>query len=587
MESAAVELLNTLRTQVFASREHRPTVLRSIDAVEDLLRRLSTQLGAYHERMAALDRAIADEIALRRKAEQKQLVLEEQLRLMNMERFGKRSERWKPDETLQAQLFNEIETILASTGPQDMDSAGTADPVPASILSKTPTKKRRQATSDGKGGREKLPADLPREVTIIDLPEDKKVCACGKALVKIGEETSERLAIKPFEYFVEQTVRYVYAPACTCQKSTVTSAPVPLRILPKSIATPSLLALVIAGKFCDAIPFYRQESIMGKRHGIPVSRATMARWAYEVHQQLTPLADLILSRIRRGAVMHMDETRLRVLHENGQKKTGQSWMWCAAGYGAATAVDDRAKKYVYFHYGGSRRKEVADELLGAFQGVLMSDAYSGYDTPSTRRGVTQAACMAHARRYYIKAAKAEPHREAVQRILAHIKSLYAIEAAEADSAPEDRLKVRQKESKLLMESLDTLVKDEYKSALPSSAFGKALSYTINVWERLQVFLDNPLVPIDNNLAENAIRPFAVGRKNWLFNDQDSGADASALFYTLIETARANAMEPMHYLRFLFACLEKFGPSAMPWDRLLPSPDLRPYGDSIGIPYALG
>jgi transposase len=129
--------------------------------------------------------------------------------------------------------------------------------------------------------------------------------------------------------------------------------------------------------------------------------------------------------------------------------------------------------------------------------------------------------------------------------------------------------------------------EQYRTAIPSSTFGTALSYTINVWERLLVYLDNPLVPIDNNLVENAIRPFAVGRKNWLFSDQDAGAEASAVFYTLIETARANTMEPMPYLRFLFVCLEKFGPVVMPWDQLLPTPALRAYGDAIGIPYRLG
>jgi transposase len=592
VERAAVDLLNTLRTLIFAPLSQRSSALQFIDDVEAYMRHVDTQLLSYHtliaeqnRRLVEQDRTIAEEIARRKESEQKQVVLEERLRLLISHRFGKHSEHWKPDEALQAQLFNEIEAIL-QTATEALSAQAVSDA--ATVAAKPTVKKQSAAAVVGHGGREMLPANLPREVTIIDLPEDQKVCApCGNALVKIGEETSERLAIKPFEYYVEKTIRYVYAPLCDCPEQTVTSAPVPQRILPKSVATPSLLAMIIAGKFCDALPFYRQAAILKDRHGIPVSRATMARWAYEVHKQLTPLTDLILTKIRSGSVLHMDETRLRVLHENGKKKDGQSWMWCAAGYGEATPAGDPGGKLIYFHYGGSRSLAVAQALLGTFKGVLMSDAYAAYNTPAARHGITQAACMAHVRRYYIEAAKVQPHNEAIQKVLAYIKELYHVEADQADSRLEDRLEARQKRSKPIMDAFWKYVIEQYRTAIPSSTFGTALSYTINVWERLLVYLDNPLVPIDNNLVENAIRPFAVGRKNWLFSDQDAGAEASAVFYTLIETARANTMEPMPYLRFLFVCLEKFGPVAMPWDQLLPTPALRAYGDAIGIPYRLG
>jgi len=195
--------------------------------------------------------------------------------------------------------------------------------------------------------------------------------------------------------------------------------------------------------------------------------------------------------------------------------------------------------------------------------------------------------MAHVRRKFHDVIKIEPHNLQAQKALAFIAALYGVEREYGEGPPELLLQMRQEKSKPIMNAFWKWITEEARDVLPKSTLGKAIEYAIPLWQRLEVYLDNPLVPIDNNIAENSIRPFAVGRKNWLFFDQADGADASSSYYTLIETARANDMEPMHYLRFLFNCIEHFGLASVPWKNLLPVPELRTYAESIGVPYAMG
>jgi transposase len=402
-------------------------------------------------------------------------------------------------------------------------------------------------------------------------------------LVRIGEDVSERLCIEPARFFVEKTIRPTYGCGCSC--GGIHSSPVPERIIPKSIASPSLLSQILASKFCDALPFYRQANIL-ERDGIEISRATMARWALEAHELLSPLTDLIRSKIRTSPVMNMDETRVRVLHENGETKEGLSWMWCAA---AAIELPQsegshRELKLITYHYAPGRDKEVAEELLAGFTGILMSDAYAAYNEPSRNSGIVQAACMAHVRRKFHDVLKIEKSNRMANEALGYIKALYDIERAYTDKPPNERLKARQEKSVPIMKSFWKWLVAEGGQVRPGSTLGKAISYTIPLWPRLEVFLSDGRVPIDNNLIENAIRGFAVGRRNWLFFDQSHGAEASTSFYTIIETARANDIEPMHYLKFLFNCIERFGQDRMPWEQLLPTPAIRTFADSVGIPY---
>ena len=582
-DGTAIELINSLRTTAFASNG-RKDLLDGLDLIESMLHEQERQRIAYHSQLAERDQKITErdkkieELHARtRIAEEKLSLLEEQIRLDNARRFGRSSERWAPDETMQAQLFNELEVAVACDAVAPSEEAGMPE-------ARRQKKNRTERTERVGGGRKPLPANLPRREIVLDLPDGEKICrSCGKTLVRIGEDVSERLCIEPVNFFVEKTIRPTYGCGCGC--GGVHASPPPERIIPKSIASPSLLSQVLASKFCDALPFYRQANIL-ERDGIEISRATMARWALEAHVLLSPLTELLRKKIRTSAVMNMDETRVRVLHENGETKEGLSWMWCAA---AAIELPEpagshRELKLITYHYAPGRDKEVAKELLKGFRGILMSDAYAAYNEPSRNSGIVQAACMAHVRRKFHDVLKIEKNNRMANEALGYIKALYDIERSYAENPHDERLKARQEKSVPIMKSFWKWLVAEGGRVRPGSTLGKAISYTIPLWPRLEVFLSDGRVPIDNNLCENAIRGFAVGRRNWLFFDQSNGAEASTSFYTIIETARANGIEPMHYLKFLFNCIEQFGQDKMPWEQLLPTPAIRTFADSVGIPY---
>jgi transposase len=543
-DRSTIDLLNSLRTTAFASNS-RKELLDGLDIIESMLRGLERQRTDYHSQLAERDQQIAEQVrkmaelgARTRIAEEKLSLLEEQIRLDHARMFGRSSERWTPDETTQAQLFNELEVAAASDASSTSEEAGVSDARQQRI-----TRTERKERVDG--GRKPLPANLPRREIVIDLPDCEKVCSsCGKTLVRIGEDVSERLCIEPVKFFVEKTIRPAYGCGCGC--GGVHSASPPARILPKSIASPSLLSQILASKFCDALPFYRQANIL-ERDGIEISRSTMARWALEAHALLLPLTELIRKLIRTSAVMNMDETRVRVLHENGERKEALSWMWCAAATIELSqeAGTYRKLKLITYHYAPGRDKEVARELLTGFTGILMSDAYASYDEPSRSAGIVQAACMAHARRKYYDVLKVEKANKLANKALGYFKTLYDIEREYADATFDERLKARAEKSRPIMKSFWEWLVAVGGHVRPGSTLGKAISYTISLWSRLEVFLGDGRVPIDNCIIENAIRPFSIGRRNWLFFDQSHGAEASTSFYTIIETAKANGIEPMH------------------------------------------
>jgi transposase len=580
VETPVAELLNSLRTAAFA-KDGRETLLGGLDVIESIFRSMQRQLEADHDRMADREQKLAEAFDRIRLAEEKIFLLEEQIRLDMTRKFGRSSERWKADERLQALLFDELELAVKQAAEL---LAGDA----SATLAPHAPRRRRAISGEGAdgthGGRKPLPASLPRRETVLDIPEGEKICAaCGKQMARIGEDVNERLCLEPVKFFVERTVRPSYGCACGC--GGMHAAPVKQTIIPKSIASPSLLAQVVTSKFCDALPFYRQSNIL-ERDGIDISRATMARWAMQAHTLLSPMTEIIRQMIRTSAVMNMDETRVRVLHENGTKKDGLSWMWCAA---ATVELPDaeglhRDLKLITFHYAPGRDHEVAEELLAGFKGTLMSDAYAAYNGPSKNAGIVQAACMAHVRRKYHDVLKIEKGNQKAQYAMGFIKALYDIEREHADEPPDLRLKARQEKSRPIMDKFWEWLVAEAACVIPGSTLGKAINYTIPLWSRLKVFLDDGRVPIDNNLVENGIRPFTVGRRNWLFYDQSEGAEASTSFYTLIETAKANGIEPMHYLRFLFNCIEHFGHDHMPWEKLMPTPAIRQFAESVGIPY---
>ena len=462
---------------------------------------MQQQIESYHAREAEKEQKLAEAFARIRIAEEKLSLLEEQIRLDRRRRFGRSSERWTADEKLQALLFDELE--LAVKQAADLMADGSTDDDSATILTHARAK-RRKIETEGKdeahGGRKPLPASLPRREIVLDIAEGEKICAsCGKMLVRIGEDVNERLCIEPVKFFVERTVRPTYG--CRCGCGGIQTALVPEHIIPKSFASPSLLAQVVASKFCDALPFYRQSNMLG-RDGIDISRATMARWALQAHSLLSPMTQRIRRMIRTSPVMNMDETRVRVLHENGKIKEGLSWMWCAAARVELPDVagSHRDLKLITFNYAPGRDKEVAEELLAGFTGILMSDAYAAYNSPSRNAGIVQAACMAHVRRKYHDVLKIEKGNQKAQCAMGFIRALYDIEREHADDPPDLRLKARQEKSRPIMDIFWEWLVAESAYVIPGSTLGKAINYTIPLWPRLKVFLTDGRVPIDNNLA---------------------------------------------------------------------------------------
>ena len=461
-------------------------------------------------------------------------LLNEELRYLKAFIFGRKTEKTP-------QSDNGIQPLL----PFSQEEA--APPVPVSEQVKTIEIKAHSR----KRGRKPLPADLPVQEVIVDIPEIDKTCACGCQKARIGEETADKLEFTPARAHITRIVRPKYAcRSCEGTESdepTVSIAPVPEQIIPKSFATASLLAYIITSKFVDALPFHRLSG-MFSRQKIEISRGTMCNWAIKVAMALKPIYELFVEMLMASSCINADESRIQVLKEPGRKATDQSWIWVFRGGGAGKAT-------VYFHYSHSRGGKIADEILANYKGYIQTDGYSGYNFISSRPGQKHLACWAHVRRKFfdsIKAAGEDAKPGIAHEAVAIINSLYKIEkdARVNGLNPDEIQKIRDQQSKPILEGFKTKLETWKKTVLPKSLTGRAVTYTLNFWDKLMVYLENGELQIDNNSAENAIRPFAVGRKNWMFADTVEGAIASAILYSIIETAKANGLEPYWYLRFL-------------------------------------
>jgi transposase len=397
------------------------------------------------------------------------------------------------------------------------------------------------------------PSDLPRVEVIHDLAEEEKTCRCGTPLTRIGQEVSEKLDIVPATIQVLRHVRYKYAcrgcEGLESEGGAVRIAPMPPQIIPQGIVTPGLLAYVLTAKFVDGLPFYRQEGQLA-RMGVDLGRATMANWAIKTSHACQPLIDLMLTEIRLGLVMNLDETTVQVLGEPGRPNTTKSYMWLARG-------GPPGRPSVLFRYEPTRSGKVAQEIVGDFQGYLQTDGYLGYDALGQRPGIHHMGCLAHVRRKFVEVAKAGGGKKSktgtAARVVDLIANIYQVEkrADQQRLEPEQRQILRQNEARPLLAKIKALLDERATTTPPKSLLGKAIAYARNQWERIEVYLENGHLRPDNNLAENAIRPFAVGRKNWLFAGAPRGAQASANIYSLVETAKANGHEAYAYLRYLF------------------------------------
>jgi transposase len=405
-----------------------------------------------------------------------------------------------------------------------------------------------------KCGRKALPEDLPRVEVVHDIPENEKICGCGNELTRIGEEVSEQLDIVPARIQVIKNIRPKYAcRACEGVEDsgpTVKIAPVPAQIIPKSIVTSGLLAHVLTGKFVDAMPFYRQEKQFS-RLGVEISRTTMCNWAMKAAAACTPLYELLQKEVLAGYLIHIDETTVQVLDEPGRAPTQKSYMWIFQR-------GDPERPVLIYQYNPSRSGDVVAKFLPGYAGAIMTDGYAGYDFLDRNPDIKHLGCWAHARRKFVDVIKAQGKNRnktgsADVAVNSYIGKLYKLEneAKEKKLKPDEIYRMRQEKAKPIVANFKAWLDKRMFETPPKGLLGQAMAYTLNQWHRLIGYLEDGRLPIDNNAVENSIRPFVVGRKNWLFSGTPEGAAASAMLYSLIETAKANKLEPYSYLRFIF------------------------------------
>ena len=491
-----------------------PEVLRELALRQQ--EQIHAQLHQLDEKASLID-AQAEELR----------TLREYIRLLKHQRFGRKSEQAND---AQIWLFNEAEATFREADPGE-----EAD---GSVFVEAHTRKKR--------GRKPLPDWIPRVEVLHDLPDEEKICGeDGTALERIGEEVCEQLEFIPAKLRVLRHVRPKYA--CPTCRTGIHTAPLPPQPIPKSLASPTLLAHVAVSKYADGLPLYRQET-MFQRLGIDLPRSSLAHWMVKTGELVQPLVNLLRDDLLSSGFVQCDETRYQVLKEPGKAATSQSYLWVQLAPEPGVVLYD---------YDASRSAEVPKRLLAGFEGFLQTDGYEGYGAIGQEPGITHVGCWAHARRKFDEALKAQRSSAKKKRSLkeskalqglAFIQKLYKIERQIREKPPDEIHRIRQERSRPVMERLRSWLTEAIPRVPPQSLTGKALAYLDGQWPKLIRVLEDGRLPLDTNRVENAIRPFVVGRKNWLFADTVRGAQASANLYSLIETAKDNGLEPFAYLR---------------------------------------
>ena len=411
-----------------------------------------------------------------------------------------------------------------------------------------------------RAGRKALPPELPR----IEHRHEPESCACGQCganLVKIGEDVSEQLDVEPARFFVHRHIRPQYA-CRACE--TVTAAPVPPAVIDGGLAAPGLLAWVAASKYLDHLPLYRIEQIAA-RQGVPLARSTLAQWIGRIGVALQPLAERLGELLRQRACLHADETPVRQL-DPGSGKTRQAYLWA---YRSATWED--GPPIVVFDYQESRAGKHARDFLQDWSGHLMVDDYAGYKALFAN-GPTELACLAHIRRKFfdLHAANGSP---AADEALRRIAQLYAIEQDAAAMTPSERLALRAARAVPALAQLHVWLLATQRTVATGSGTGKAIEHALKRWNALVRYADSGILPIDNNPVENAIRPIAIGKKNWLFAGSERAGRRAAAIQSLFATAKLNGLDSARWLAETLEKLPTCSNSRI--DSLLPFVDSTP------------
>ena len=517
--------------------------LKSKDAViseKDL--KISTQISLLNQKNKELEAEKKEKEELR----MEYLRLQEKLSSLLTHRFCSHSE--KADK--QPLLFDfEDEDLI----PSDSETAET-------VAGEGPYKEIKvREYIRRKCGRKAIDDSTPTKQIYHDIPEEEKVCACGCRLKKVGENSTKRLRIIPAKMYAIEDIYPKYA-CPNCEGSgdednpVFRQAPAAKYFIPKSIATNELLAYVMTNKFCEHMPFYRQEKAF-ERRCITVTRADMSNWQEQIYERLKPLDSLIMEHIKTGTTMNMDETTVRVLKyknrtENENRK--KSYVWLGIG-------GPKNKKAVIYRYYESRNAKFIKPFINGFKGWLQTDEYPGYETALKEHNllypddkIIHAACLAHVRRKFFDASlngKSPGAGKAVK----YIQLIYKKEEEliEMNLSPEELVSKRKELIKPVFDEFHEWLLEMEPKVPPTLKFGRAINYALSSWKHLLNYLDCPDLFVDNSIAERSIKPFVIGRKNWLFSGSEKGAESSCFLFTLIENAKYYHLDPYEYLRCVF------------------------------------
>lgn len=437
--------------------------------------------------------------------------------------YGPRAERLNPDQLL---LFAQG----PDTTPATESTAAAAEEQP---------KKKRKVTPHG---RRKLPRDFERRRRVHDLSDADKPCpCCGQVRTIIGEETSEQLDYEPASLFIIEHVRLKYA--CKHCQEQVTIAAKPAQPIDKGLPGPGLLAQVIVSKYADHLPLYRLERIFS-RQGITLQRSTLCGWMAAAAELLTPICQRMKAEVLGSKVIHTDDTPVPVLDET-RNRTRQGSLWVYLG--------DAAHPYIVYDFTPTHVRTGPEAFLADFHGFLQADAFSGYDaiyTGSNGR-IREVACWAHARRKFYEARTTDPDR--AHAALGFIRGLYEVERLAKDMglSASERAAFRQLRARPILAAFRGWLDQQLSgpsAALPKSPMGQAIAYTLSNWDALHRYTDDGDLAIDNNVAENALRAIAIGRKNWMFCGSDKGGRTAATLFSFTATCRRHQLDPFAYLR---------------------------------------
>ncbi len=480
---------------------------------------------------------------------------EEQFRLSQQKKYGRSSEQAPGQEQLQ--IFNEAESLANPSAPEPE-------------LEEITYKRRKQ-----KGQREAKLEDLPVETIEYHLPADEQLCSCcNNELHEMSKEVRREIKVIPAQVSVVKHVRYTYACRRCEQENTqnaIVTAPMPAPALPGSLASPSAIAHTMNQKYVEAMPLYRQEKAW-ERMGVELSRQTLANWIIQAAERwLLPLYKRMHEFLLQEDILHSDESHLQVLQEPDRPATSKSFLWLYRTGRASPPV-------VLYEYQTTRANKHPKKFLEGFKGYLHVDGYSGYNEIPD---VILVGCWSHARRKFDEALKALPKDKrtadvAAKKGLAFCNRLFDIERALKDTTSSERYKIRLEQSKPVLDEFLAWLKQQRPHVLPKSSFGQAITYCLNQWEKLEAFLQDGRLELDNNRAERSIKPFVIGRKNWLFSNTPRGARASAAVYSIVETAKENGLNPFHYLQYLFEKMPNLDiqdtevlDELLPWSEALP------------------